>query len=306
MRMSVFLRERGQAYADNAVATLLLVGGSVAVGWLINHFAPLWGLDPSVAFILAWVVALLVAVALSLLLKPKTYTPEAERLGARVAEGGIVNAPHFEFNPRIEVNPSFNQSQTQRQSQTQQQPPISPPSITPIEARVREVYVTPLGEATDETESFDVSNTKLPVALIDFYRGADNSPEPFVDVRGHISFFNPAGERVYRINDAHWWKARRHHKTFEPGDSRRMVVAIISNGRVIPYEGRFKAIEATYETDEKYFELTSEPLEGDRLRVRVELIGTRGSVQTFNDSTGYDLTTNPPALTLRNIEGDES
>ena len=62
MRMSVFLRERGQAYADNAVATLLLIGGSVAVGWFIAHFAPLWGLDPNVAVVVAWVVALLAAV----------------------------------------------------------------------------------------------------------------------------------------------------------------------------------------------------------------------------------------------------
>jgi hypothetical protein len=120
MAISSFLRERAQAYADHIVATLFLAGGSGVTGWLVNHYGPALGLDPPVALVLAWVVALVVAVALSLLLKPKHKPKEAKTSHTPATlqafpQGGIVNAPHFEFKPHIEVNPTLNQSQSQGQ-----------------------------------------------------------------------------------------------------------------------------------------------------------------------------------------------
>lgn len=43
MSLSSFLRERAQAYADNVVASLLILGGSVAIGALIDHYGQTFG-----------------------------------------------------------------------------------------------------------------------------------------------------------------------------------------------------------------------------------------------------------------------
>ena len=58
MPNSRFFRERLQAYADNIIASLLIVGGSVTVGVLIRTYAPVWGLDPTIAIAMAWLIAL--------------------------------------------------------------------------------------------------------------------------------------------------------------------------------------------------------------------------------------------------------
>src|SRR5947209_685881 len=100
MSFSSFLRERAQAYADNVVATLLLLGGSAGAGWLVKHYGPGLGLEPTIALVLAWVIALLLAVVLSLLLKPKhsSKEPNVDQIpDARqtLKQSGIVNAPRF-------------------------------------------------------------------------------------------------------------------------------------------------------------------------------------------------------------------
>jgi hypothetical protein len=77
MALSNFFRELGKGVADNTIAALLMLGGSVMIGWAVKHFAVVWGLDPRAAVVIAWVFALLVAIALSLLLKPKSKPIDA-------------------------------------------------------------------------------------------------------------------------------------------------------------------------------------------------------------------------------------
>jgi hypothetical protein len=100
MPNSRFFRERLQAYADNIVASLLIVGGSLGTGVLIRTYGPVWGLDPTTAIAVAWVIALTFLAGLSLLLKPK----ENKSSEASTVPGGINFAPQINVNPHIEVN----------------------------------------------------------------------------------------------------------------------------------------------------------------------------------------------------------
>jgi hypothetical protein len=100
MPNSRFFRERLQAYADNIIASLLIVGGSVGTGLLIRTYGPVWGLDPATAIAVAWVIALTFLAGLSLLLKPK----ENKSGEASTVPGGINFAPQIDVNPHIEVN----------------------------------------------------------------------------------------------------------------------------------------------------------------------------------------------------------
>ncbi len=118
MPSSRFFRDRLQAYADNIIASLLIVGGSVGVGWLIQSYGPLWGLDPKASIVMAWVVALFVVFAFSLLLKPK----EKLSTDPPSSPSGINFAPQINVNPHIEVNTV---------SDTSQRPPESTPPPRP-------------------------------------------------------------------------------------------------------------------------------------------------------------------------------
>jgi hypothetical protein len=174
------------------------------------------------------------------------------------------------------------------------------PSIIPLSPKIDPVFVTPLGEATDQAESFEYQNQKLPVAIAELYREADQFPEREVSVRAHIIFFDVEGEQVHRINDAHWWKAQRHHTSFEVGDTRKLVVALLHNGIVIPYQGKWLPIEATFETDEKFFKMESDGLSGNEFRVDIQLIGKSSSgLPVLNSEISYELISSPPSFRLR-------
>ena len=84
---------------------------------------------------------------------------------------------------------------------------------------------------------------------------------------------------------------------------RRLIVGIIRHGEVYPYEGNFRPVEATYETDEKYFELTSELLQGRQFQIVVELIAVNGSRTIFEDRMEYELKVEPPTFNLQKGHG---
>jgi hypothetical protein len=139
-----------------------------------------------------------------------------------------------------------------------------------------------------------VPHKRLLVAIADFLRGPDKYTEAFVDIRARILFYKGASEE-HCIPDGFWFGSERHHARFETGDSRWLVIGILGEGFVLPYEGRFRPIEATYETNEKYFELNSNKLEGDRFRVVVKLIGVNPTrVVVFSITACYDLGLRPP------------
>jgi hypothetical protein len=294
-----------------------MLGVAVAGGWAVNHFGPVLGLDPRVAWVLAWLVGLVIAIGFSLLLKPRNrkrneseqqfpsievspqISPAISPVISQHVEAPKYEAPKYEA-PRIDIKIDNTSSSHQSQAQSQQQSAFVPPRIDAHPALMRESFVTLSGEVTNQPKFFDEENRKLPVAFAPLYRGADRSTEPFVDVRGHITFLDENGTQVFRINDAWWYRSQRHHATFEPGDSRRFVVAIIETGSVVPYEGRFKSLETTYVSNEKFFCLeNTERLEGNRFHVVIDWIGTRGGLTTTDGSADYDLVVNPPSFTLR-------
>jgi hypothetical protein len=307
MPLSEFLRQRLQAYTDNTVPALLFTGGAVAVGWFIQTYGPIWGLDPKMALVLAWVVALAVVLGLSALLKPKdrhgAISPEKDQLEPRPAQPiniQIQNSPTFNNNPQIDQHPI--NYQTQEQTQRQQVEVKSLPIIRPLEVKARDMFVTPLGEVTDSPESlFGDKNIKRPVAIADFQRVADRYSEPFVNVRTRIVFMDGQVEE-YRIDDGFWFKSERHNTQFQPGDTRRLVIAVWGDGVVVPYQGKFKPVEATFITKLKYFEIDHNGLATEELRVIVEVVGVspRG-VTVLSMSAEYLLALNPAGFTLVDV-----
>ena len=112
MPLSEFLRKRLQAYADNTIPTLLIAGGSFVVGWVIQGYGPALGLDLKVANVLAWLGALIVAIALSALLKPKNKPDQLEpslkqQLAPPHESPTIIISPTispvFNKNPQVEI-----------------------------------------------------------------------------------------------------------------------------------------------------------------------------------------------------------
>jgi hypothetical protein len=84
------------------------------------------------------------------------------------------------------------------------------------------------------------------------------------------------------------------------GDTRKLVVALIHNGVVIPYQGKWLPIEATFETDEKFFKMESDGLSGNEFRVDIQLIGKSSSgLPVLNSEISYELISSPPSFRLR-------
>ena len=117
-----------------------------------------------------------------------------------------------------------------------------------------------------------------------------------------LTIENADSHETHPINDALWFKSERHRKNFQIGDTNKLVIGFINDRTFYPYEGRFRPFEATYETDEKYFEWKGTPLKGQCFIVKVELIGTNFQRKAIYDRTVlYKVNTNPPNFTI--LEG---
>lgn len=113
--MSTFLRERANGVADNVIAAILLWAGSAMLGFLAKFFALSLGVPPLWAYVVGVVAFLLIAMAVSLLLKPKSsrlpfpVAPvEVPAVEQNLSQTGIKieNNPHIEVKPEIHVHTS--------------------------------------------------------------------------------------------------------------------------------------------------------------------------------------------------------
>src|SRR5437773_3506149 len=69
--MSTFLRERANGVADHVIAAILLSVGSAMLGFLAKLLARSLGVSPALSYVIGVAAFLLIAFAVSLLLKPK-------------------------------------------------------------------------------------------------------------------------------------------------------------------------------------------------------------------------------------------
>jgi hypothetical protein len=266
-------------------------GGGVVVGWIIQTYGPVWGLDAKVAIVLAWVVALAVALGLSALLKPKskreTETPPAELTPARETPTVIISptiSPVFNNAPNIDQRP-INYSQAQSQSQDKivtQNTPVSPE----IECVDCYFLQTTLSQTNELIEG---GNTRCMVALSDFYLTPLVGTDPWVEIKTHLVFYASSGNQLRRVPSGVWKQGKRRRAEMRAGETETLVIAII-----IPALDGSIAF-TTYE----YFEEASprprflmdgrilhhfvvprlSPLREDSLLVKVTLVGTfRGNL----------------------------
>ena len=196
------------------------------------------------------------------------------------------------------VRPASNPLATQHQAQVR---PIQKPlSLDPLPVRIRKANVDVTGEVSSRERSvFEGSElVEKEVAIAEFYRPADDSGESFVDVRGHVTFYDPvSGEPERRVNDALWWGVEGEYATFHQGDSKNVIVAILNDGKVFPYQGQYEREGEWYHGT--IFKAELEPLNGSAYQVRIELIGTRGGIRKMeNLIVAYELSADPPSWKL--------
>jgi hypothetical protein len=310
--MPKFLEGHSRPVAQGIVSDILFEvlrwGASPVLGWTIKQGAVYFFSISTGWAITIWIAATVVLISLATILKRKYGTMESnsDALGntAKPAIGGserpininIDNKPVFHNSPHIDQRPI--NYQTQQQTQQWSAPPVlESPAIEPLKVKPREMFVTPLGEVTDSPTSFGEANQKAFVAIADLYRAPDRYHEAFVDVSARILFYLNRDE-LDRVDNGFWFKSPRHHIQFKPGDTRKLVVGVFGDDCILPYDGKFKPLEATYDTNEKYFELNPRPLVAKELRVVVEIIGVSPrSVTVLSMSVDYKVELSPLVFT---------
>ena len=274
----------------------------MAIGWAIQTYGPIWGLDPKVAIVLAWVVALAFALGLSALLKPKskreTETQPEQLTSARETPTVIISptiSPVFNNATNIDQRPINYQSQTQAQSQGRtvtQNTSVSPE----IECVDCYFWQTTLSQTNELIEG---GNTRCMAALSDFYLTPLVGTDPWVEIKTHLVFYDPSGNQLRRVPSGVWKRGKRRQAEMRAGETETLVIAI-----VIPaLDGSIGF--TTYE----YFEEDSlrlrfltggrilhhfvvprlSPLREDTLLVKVTLIGTYRGNLTLNEEFWFRL-----------------
>jgi len=202
----------------------------------------------------------------------------------------IFNSPTI--SPTFNSAPQINQNtvQTQSQSKSQRQS-AKPPSLEALPVKIQKAFMDVTGEVTHRARSVFEGEELLEVdvAFAEFYRPVDDSGESWIDVRGHLQFCDETTKELeHRINDALWWKAEGNYVTFHQGDSKKVIVAIIGNGKIYPYQGHYEGTGEWY--GGTTFTAEGDALEGTSYQVEVVLIGTRGGVPKMeNQTANYEL-----------------
>jgi hypothetical protein len=281
MSISEFARERVQAYADHIVAVLLIAGGAVLMGWAINHFALVWNLDPHVAMILAWVIALLVAVAVSLLLKPKSKKYTEQEIGAPVIVSPTIS-PTFEapkIDIRIDNSPSFSQSQTQSTHQHAYHDPNIPEAKFTFGYTSLHLPVLPIDERNhviaEQRRPDSLLNQyemNIKAALVRFEYETTTGIAPRIDIRAQVAIWTKE-DRIPKY-DGVWHVANRNSKRFVSGDYDNLVLAVVVDAQVFGYQFQMK----NFDDFGQYASHELIPVSGPHeYFFEVKLIGTRAS-----------------------------
>jgi hypothetical protein len=281
MPISSYFRERAQAIVDNIIAALLFGGGAVLLGWLIKHYAVVWGLDPRVAIVLAWAVALLVFVALSLLLKPKPRPEETPAMPQpaqqTLNQSGIVNETRNEANPHNEFKPTVNVNIPAAQSEEKpRRVPVQPPTPPHIEYRSYRIIRLPiditnnnLGEEQFIEQYLSERQSIVLAILVRFYYRPDSNVPSWIDVKPHVFF-----QGKWDVFDAVWYRTENEYRTFETGKAYELIVALVSLDRddlLLTYEHDRKPLENTFGQSD-FFVPNITPLEGKEFHVLIELV----------------------------------
>lgn len=271
------------------------------MGWAINHFALVWNLDPHVAMILAWVIALLVAVAVSLLLKPKRKPgqPNVEQPAPlqQLTQSGIVNAPHFEFKPHNEANQSQTQSVAVYLPGAQPAPDRSEPkpklNFECVGAKMIGVEIDQSFEILP-TQDERYSPDRCMAAVADFYRNTDDSDIDSIGIRTVAALRGREGESL-SIREGRWLlhdrKMQRSESVpFKRLDTKRLAIVLgISNTEVYTYEGRYVKAEK-FGRDWFYaFKKEFQDLAEGVYDVEIRLVGTYGGKVIVDDTFGFEL-----------------
>jgi len=188
------------------------------------------------------------------------------------------------------------QAHAQSTPQAQQQEP-KPPVLDPIDTKIEKVSINIDGELQEKSDLRyqDDNLSEVDFAFAEFNRGVDGSPEPWVDVRAQIQFFDTDENLLFRVRDAHWRKATGEYATFRTGEWDELIIAVVGNGKTLPYTGQYKTIQRFGLRHIKQFKVEGKALEVEELRVRIQLIGKRGNTVTLNQTFDYDLITAPKA-----------
>ncbi len=130
------------------------------------------------------------------------------------------------------------------------------------------------------------------IAVAEFYRGADQSSEKWIDVRAHLLFNDEEGDLRHRINDAVWLEEESNNATFYFGDSKFLIVAVGGEEDAIAYGGGYNKLQSDIYSPTQ-FRLYHELLSKKKYHIKIELIGQKGSEVRLNKIFDFDLTVKP-------------
>jgi hypothetical protein len=298
--MSSFLRERAKSVADNLVASLLIAAGSAVIGWIVQHWAAIKGLDWGFSIPLG-VAAFVFFCSSLLLLKPKPRAVKWVRLGPENSSPPIVihNSPRFENSPSFTNAPQVDQAallqmQLQPQSETRNRPD---PVFESRGTRFRRYgFNTQTGELIREQyDGGDVYDhiRFVDAALVRFLYRADPGVDPRLRVHAHMSIYTNAqsqrGEWTFTtlkslehssascdIYKPIWDDDEPHVSVeFSAGYAHELIVGLVpaedKPRGIIGYEYGSRAV-SSYMGTERVFAPEIHNLEARSFVIRVELI----------------------------------
>lgn len=302
MSFSSFLRDGVQAYADNVVASLLILGGSLAIGALIDHYGRSFGLDGNRVRVLAGVGVLILTLALSLLLKPK-HKSRRDALQQTLTQKAIVSAPtldfkpHNEFKPSVVVNVAGSESRTRAPgldySETQGE--FREPNLEFVNHLIIECRLDAERGLVDE-EDADSESPAVKEALARFYYKPDQGVPARISVKAHASIADSEGVPLKTRFDTVWQDYEYEYQEFYTADTHELVIAVILDGAIAVLQYDTKPYADTQYG--RYFSPTPEVLEGTKFRLRIELIGKSHNAVVTSKRFEFTLALEPLSFEL--------
>jgi hypothetical protein len=264
------------------------------ITYAVAHQAQIQALPATDKALLLLAVFLVVAFIIGFLIhvyrKPSQgQAPSTQSL----SQGGIVNAPHFEFNPRINI--PISQSQSQQQSQ--QQTLINESAKLDFEcvkAKVVDVEID--GHRLEILTRRGGAGPPCKAAIAEFRRNPDDSGISWLDVTAVAELNTPTGEPIL-IRQGQWL-VHEHNKrilksiTFDRLDTKPLAVALAigSDAKLFTYDGYYVERASGYiQVHFHDFVQQCQELVEPSYDVVIRLMGTKGGKVVFNGTFEFEL-----------------
>ena len=293
---SGYFRTLGRDYATEIGAAIIFLCLSAVVSWLVDHFAPRFGIDPTLARVAAWLILFVLVACFTLLIKgrKKPETTPFDPHAASYPPIQIINSPTFNNNPQMDQHVTAD-----RRDAVRERPTPKPRKRSNLQLRGVECPELFL----DRNEIFqeakhDDGMLALHCAVLRFCNEpiVGQAGQPLKGLRAMLHFRNSNGHTYAPIDRAPWVRERYNSIDLEVGSCRMLVIAWRGN--------KTNALTAAdhHYSDKAYDRAEFLLLEGLPVEVDVTLIAGDGGYVMYKGSFRLDV---EPELQLTEIKAQE-